>query len=244
MMLNTIISTRRSSQSTRPVVRPSRAAGFTLIELVVAMSIFAVLSLAGWQVFNNLMITRERASIQAARLSAEQLAYGQMLRDLTQAVARPVRDQAGTQAALLLDAQRLNFTRTGYFDPRFSQVSPLERVQYRLEDEKLVRLSNPQIDQADIAQPTRTVLLRDVQKLQFEALNPEPQALWPSLSDAAPANPDQGVVPAGETRLPRGVQVTITQQGHEWLWVFALAEPLPKIETEAAPVAPPAGENP
>lgn len=215
-------------------VRPAHAAGFTLIELVVAMSIFALLSLAGWQVFNNLMITRERASVQAARLSAEQLAYGQMLRDLTQAVARPVRDQTGAQPALLLDAQRLSFTRTGYFDPRFSQVSPLERVQYLLEDEKLVRLSNPQIDQAGVAQPTRTVLLRDVQQLRFEALNPEPQPLWPSLADQPPNRPDQGVVPAGDDRLPRGVQVTLTQQGRERVWLFALVESLPAMDDEAA----------
>lgn len=208
-------------------------AGFTLIELVVAMSIFAVLSLAGWQVFNNLMITRERASVQAERLSAEQLAYGQLLRDLTQAVARPVRDQAGTQAALLLDAQRLSVTRTGYFDPRFSQVSPLERVQYVLEGENFIRLSNPQIDQTGVAQPTRTVLLRDVQQLRFEALNPEPQPLWPSLADQPPINPSQGSVPAGDTRLPRGVQVTLTQQGRERVWVFALVEPLPEIEQTA-----------
>lgn len=209
-------------------------AGFTLIELVVAMSIFAVLSLAGWQVFNNLMITRERASVQAERLSAEQLAYGQLLRDLTQAVARPVRDQAGTQAALLLDAQRLSVTRTGYFDPRFRQVSPLERVQYVLEGENFVRLSNPQIDQTGVAQPTRTVLLRDVQQLRFEALNPEPQPLWPSLADQPPpSNPSQGSVPAGDTRLPRGVQVTLTQQGRERVWVFALVEPLPEIEQTA-----------
>jgi len=208
-------------------------AGFTLIELVVAMSIFAVLSLAGWQVFNNLMITRERASVQAERLSAEQLAYGQLLRDLTQAVARPVRDQAGTQAALLLDAQRLSVTRTGYFDPRFSQVSPLERVQYVLEGENFIRLSNPQIDQTGVAQPTRTVLLRDVQQLRFEALNPEPQPLWPSLADQPPTNPSQGSVPAGDTRLPRGVQVTLMHQGRERVWVFALVEPLPEIEQTA-----------
>jgi len=221
-----------------------RVTGFTLIELVVAMSIFALLSLAGWQVFNNLMITRERASIQAARLSAEQLAYGQMLRDLSQAVARPVRDQAGTQPALLLDAQRLSFTRTGYFDPRFSQVSPLERVQYVLDGEQLVRLATPQIDQMSVAQPTRTVLLRDVQQLRFEALNPEPQPLWPSVADQPMAGSTQGREPEGDSRLPRGVQVSVTQQGREWVWLFALVEALPEMDDQSAQDAPSAGENP
>lgn len=209
-------------------------AGFTLIELVVAMSIFAMLSLAGWQVFNNLMISRERASEQAMRLSAEQLAYGQILRDLSQAVARPVRDQTGVQPAMLLDAQRLSFTRTGRFDPRFSQVSPLERVQYVLEGEQLIRLSSPQVDQAGVAQPTRSVLLNKVEKIQFEALNPEAQPLWPSISDQPAANPAQGVVAEGDLRLPRGVRLTLTQQGHERVWLFALVEPLPEMDSAAA----------
>ncbi len=231
------------------VVQPAQLnsrAGFTLIELVVAMSIFALLSLAGWQVFNNLMITRERASLQAVRLSAEQLAYGQMLRDLSQAVARPVRDQAGIQPALLLDAQRLNLTRTGYFDPRFSQVSPLERVQYLLEGELLVRLSTPQIDQIGSAQPTRTVLLRDVQQLRFEAFNPEPQAFWPPLSDQSVtnSNPAQGQSPEGDTRLPRGVQVSLTQQGRERVWLFSLVEPLPKMDESAEQTGQSAGVTP
>lgn len=235
--------------SSKSVVQRGRLAhmvGFTLIELVVAMSIFALLSLAGWQVFNNLMITRERASLQAARLGAEQLTYGQMLRDLTQAVARPVRDQTGTQPALLLDAQRLSLTRTGYFDPRFSQVSPLERVQYLLEGEQLVRISSPQIDQAGVVQPTRSVLLRDVQQLRFEALNPEPQALWPSISGQPIATNAQGVKPEGDTSLPRGIQVSLTQQGRERLWVFALVEPLPDMgDTETSgQETPPAGANP
>jgi general secretion pathway protein J len=217
--------------------------GFTLIELVVAMSIFAVLSLAGWQVFNNLMTTRERASVQAERLSAEQLAYGQMLRDLTQAVARPVRDQSGTQPALLLSAEQLSLTRIGYFDPRFRQVSPLERVEYRLEDQQLLRLSNAAVDQSGVAQPTRTVLLRDVQQIRFEALNPDAQSLWPSVSDQPTASPDEGVVPAGDTRLPRGVQVTFTQQGRERVWVFALVETLPAMEEEAASQPNVSGQN-
>ena len=219
-------------------------AGFTLIELVVSMSIFALLSLAGWQVFNNLMMTRERASIQAARLSAEQMTYGQLARDLTQAVARPIRDQTGVQPALSLDAQQLSFTRTGYFDPRFSQVSPLERVQYVLEGEQLVRLSNPQIDQAGVVQPTRSVLLHDVQQLRFEALNPELQALWPSLSDQPIATNAQGTSPEGDIRLPRGIQVSFTQQGRERVWVFALMEPLPEMEDTSVSQTPPAGESP
>lgn len=233
------------SKSRKPQVQLPRMAGFTLIELVVAMSIFALLSLAGWQVFNNLMTTRERASLQAARLSAEQIAYGQLLRDLTQAVARPVRDQTGVQPALSLETQRLSFTRTGYFDPRFSQTSPLERVQYLLDGELLVRLSNPQIDQAGVAQPTRSVLLRDVQQLRFEALNPAPEALWPSLSDQPIATNAQGTSPEGDVRLPRGVQVSFTQQGRERVWLFALVEPLPKMEDDSsAQQTPPAGSAP
>ncbi|HFF4339426.1 PulJ/GspJ family protein, partial [Acinetobacter baumannii] len=40
--------------------RLTRASGFTLVELLVAIAIFAVLSLLGWKIFDYLLKVRDR----------------------------------------------------------------------------------------------------------------------------------------------------------------------------------------
>ena len=205
--------------------------GFTLIELVVAMAIFAMLAAAGWKVFDGLMKTRERATLQAERLSNWQMTYGQMLRDMSQVTARPIQTAQGPQAALLSDGQTLSFTRTGRIDPRIGQLDGLERVRYEIQNNELVRLSLSQPDQWDVTPPMRQVMLKDVTDWQVEALNPDSSPIWPSL-DLTQNTPttDGTAVAEGETRLPRGIQLSFKQAGDSMQWRFDLPRNLPKID--------------
>lgn len=61
--------------------------GFTLLELMVAMSIFAMLAVAGWQVFDSVNRARERAQYHADNLAVLQYAYLQLQQDMGQIVA-------------------------------------------------------------------------------------------------------------------------------------------------------------
>lgn len=59
---------------------------FTLIELMVALVIFAMLILVGWQVFDSVNKTKERTKIQANQLADLQYAYLQMQQDFAQMI--------------------------------------------------------------------------------------------------------------------------------------------------------------
>ena len=61
--------------------------GFTLLELMVAMAIFAMLAVAGWQVFDSVNRARDRAQLQADNLAALQYAYLQLQQDMGQIIA-------------------------------------------------------------------------------------------------------------------------------------------------------------
>jgi len=60
--------------------------GFTLVELMVAIAIFAVLSALGWKVFDYIVKTKDQNVIHEQRLGQLQQTYQQILRDTVQAV--------------------------------------------------------------------------------------------------------------------------------------------------------------
>ena len=61
--------------------------GFTLLELMIAMAIFAALAVIGWQVFDSVNRARERAQRHADNLAVLQYAYLQLQQDSGQIVA-------------------------------------------------------------------------------------------------------------------------------------------------------------
>jgi type II secretion system protein J len=64
----------------------TKRSGFTLVELLVAIAIFAVLSALGWKVFDYLIKIKERNTQHEQRLGQLQEAYQQVLRDTVQIV--------------------------------------------------------------------------------------------------------------------------------------------------------------
>ncbi len=64
----------------------TKRSGFTLVELLVAIAIFAVLSALGWKVFDYLIKIKERNTQHEQRLGQLQEAYQQVLRDTVRIV--------------------------------------------------------------------------------------------------------------------------------------------------------------
>jgi general secretion pathway protein J len=224
--------------------------GFTLIELVVAMSIFALLAAAGWKVFDGLMKTRERATVQAQQLMQVQAVYAQMNRDFSQVVARSVRQSAQEKAALLTDGQSIELTRTGVIDPRLTGQGPLERVRYELRNDELWRLSYSQPDHSGTLQPTATQLIGRVSQFNVQALNPEATQVWPTPeSTELSADPTQTTRPV-LMQLPKGIEVSLTVAEQPYTWIFALVPMLPAGAYDAGqaqekdPNQPPAEQPP
>lgn len=210
--------------------------GFTLIELVVAMAIFAVLTLSGWQVFNNLIKVRERTTIKAEQISAIQEAYEQLSRDFAQTIPRPAAIGNSVEPAFLLQNNVFHLTKTGVIDPLQQGVSPLERVYYSVEQEQLIRHSFAQVDQDGNLVPTNTVLLNHVKDWAVSALDTSTNTTWP-INNSTPATAT-GQTAAGDTRLPKAVQMTLTVNGQSLRWLFALVNNLPQ------PNAPDSSNNP
>lgn len=194
-----------------------KSKGFTLVELLVAIAIFAVLSALGWKVFDYIIQTKDRNAVHEQRLSQLQDTYQQILRDTVQAVPLTANINGDIQPALVLQNGRFNFSKTGVTDPLEEGISPDERVeyQYRADEQKLYRLKYRNLNQTGRDQPESSVLLSDVEQFQIVVLNPNEMTQWPDSSfDLNQVEQKQ--------RLPKGIKINLMVNGVSYEWIFSL----------------------
>ncbi len=185
-----------------------RVRGFTLVELLVAVAIFAVIAALAYGGLDSVIRQRERTTTVMNRLREVQMAFAILARDFGQLEPRPVRDPLGPTplAALISTPQNtppVTFTRGGWSNPLADVRSTQERVAYELDNNKLVRLSWPELDNPTQSLPTKQDLLTDVSEfdLSFMGNSNQWQTQWPPLNADASAYLAQ---------LPRAVEITVT----------------------------------
>ncbi|WP_136485455.1 type II secretion system minor pseudopilin GspJ [Vibrio sp. H11] len=130
--------------------RVARRRGFTLIEVLVAMAIFASLSLAAYQVLNQVQRSNTLSAEREARLSEVQRAIVMMDADFRQMALRHFRHNGEAPAERMLlwsdylndsDSKGVMFIRLGWHNPE--QQFPrgeVAKVGYRLKQGVLERL--------------------------------------------------------------------------------------------------------
>ncbi|MDN5872087.1 MAG: type II secretion system minor pseudopilin GspJ [Nitrococcus sp.] len=169
-----------------------RASGFTLIELVVATAIFALVSVMAYGGLRAVLASGAAADAETERLSALQRTFTLIATDFAQAVPRPVRDALRDQAAAMLTkVDTVRFTRAGMPNPLSLRRSTLIRVGYGPgKGGTLVRYRWPVLDRAVQREPARSVLLTGVRELRFRFLyKGEWLAYWPPVASHPPALP-------------------------------------------------------
>lgn len=195
----------------------TKRSGFTLVELLVAIAIFAVLSALGWKVFDYLIKIKERNTQHEQRLGQLQEAYQQVLRDTVQIVPITANVAGQVQPAVMLQNSQLTFSKTGVTDPLMQGIPPEERVEYiyKADEKKLYRYKYKNLNQTGNVQPETSVLLDSVDQFQIMLLNPNEIAQWPEV-----ALSEKDVTQA--KILPRGLKINLTVNEVSYEWVFSL----------------------
>jgi general secretion pathway protein J len=198
-----------------------RAGGFTLLELLVAIAIFALISGMVYGGLQGVMQQRQLTAEQAARMADLQLAYRIMSRDMEQLVERGIRNQFGDEVGPLVGGSGftgVEFTRAGYPNPAGFLRSDLQRVAYIPDEDRLLRQTWRVLDRAQDSEPDEQVLVEDMTEFSMRFLDQadEWQDNWPPLQTAG----DQAV------GLPRAVEVTLDLNDMGLLtWLFRVPEP-------------------
>ena len=194
-----------------------KRAGFTLVELLVAIAIFAVLSALGWKVFDYLIKVKDRNAQHEQKLANLQQAYQQILKDTIQIAPLTSNRNGEIQPALILQNGRFSFSKVGVTDPLLQGIPPEERVEYeyQADTQTLNRLRTRGLNTASQNQPESSILLENVEQFQMVVLNPNDVSVWPEMSGQT----DEVVT---KKRLPKGIKINLTVNGVAYEWIFSL----------------------
>ena len=181
--------------------------GFTLLELLVAIGIFALVSAIAYGSLIRLLEDRNKLEAEHAFWRNLSLTFARMEEDFSQARNRPVRDNSGISLlsfrgqqtdTRITGAPSVELTRGGVASFGVEARSDLQRVGYRLSEGSLRRLIWPVLDRAPQTEVLELPILKNIEdfRVRFFDVNLKLQDEWPPLGGGDP--------------LPRGVEVKIT----------------------------------
>jgi len=160
---------------------PVKARGFTLLELIIAIAIFAVIGLASFSLLDTIQRSDERSQQRSDRQNELQRGFLFIERDLTQIARRTIRinGEAPLEGYLhtggdnfLADNQAIAFVRHGWTNPGLLLPrSDIQSVAYRLTDNTLERLHYNFVDAVVGEEPKVRPLISHVNSLSFEYFN-------------------------------------------------------------------------
>lgn len=190
----------------------SKQQGFTLLELLIASIIFAIMAIMAYGGLDN-VISNSQASKQALkRLQQIQQTVSVLNRDFRQLIPRPIRDEFGNTQPYLSAGNNIDylveFSRGGRVNPGGLLRSTLLRVAYRFDEEALVRLQWPQLDRTQEQEPKKTTLIDNLETATIRFLDPagEWQEQWPPLN-ATPASAPGSIAVA--TTHPLAIEIIL-----------------------------------
>ncbi len=189
-----------------------RSAGFTLLELLVSLAIFALLATMAYSALNTVLNARKEVEQRAARLTELQTAFMVMQRDIEEAVARPVRDDLGDEQAALkgggVGTGVLTLTRTGWRNPLGVARSDLQRVDYVFSKQQLLRESWSTLDRGPGNEPYVEILIDGVSAVELRFMGQDRQwvGYWPPDASNNAENQDAVL-------MPRAIEISVDVKG-------------------------------
>jgi len=182
------------------------SAGFTLLEMLVAISIFAMLGLAANVVLSTVIKNDEVTREFSDRLKAMQKGFGALERDLGQMVARTPRLLEGGRSSTVFqtgsdmldsESEALVFFRLGWLNPNgLLPRGSIQSVAYVVSEGNLERWYYPYPEPKFGAEPIKTIVMRDVISVEYSFYTDES---WQRKVDAS--------------HLPQAIAIEIELEG-------------------------------
>lgn len=180
--------------------------GFTLLEMLIAIAIFAMLGLAANAVLNTVLTNDEVTKNFSIRLKALQQGFGAIERDLNQMVARTPRLLEGGRGSTVFqtgadildsESEALVFYRIGWLNPDgLLPRGSLQSVAYVVQEGRLERWYFPYPEPEFGAEPIKSVIIDKVLSVEYSFFMEDK---WERKVDA--------------TKLPKAIAIEIELEG-------------------------------
>ncbi|TQV73924.1 type II secretion system protein GspJ [Aliikangiella marina] len=167
----------------------SKVAGFTLIEIMVAMAIMALIGVGALTLLNAATNSGNKIKTEGNRLNDVQRAFLFISNDMQQVTTRQVRDEFGDKLpSIKSDLQAstpfIRLTRLGRRNPAQLPRSNLEHLMYTVEDKTLIRSSYQYADGMSENYALKRPILKNVEDMKIKFYDGEEwQDYWPLTED-------------------------------------------------------------
>ena len=151
----------------------NKTLGFTLVEILVALLVFAVVGLLSTRLLSQSIDNQNNLQDRGQRLAEIHRAIRVLQRDIVQLSRRKIRDAQGEElpALIVSDQGAIEFSRVGWRNPLRQPRSEVQRVGYRWQDQKIIRGYWLTLDRSYDAEPAYQTLLENVEAIEFFAVD-------------------------------------------------------------------------
>lgn len=204
------------------------AKGFTLIELMIAIMIFAVITIISYRTISALITTKNIVTNAQEKWGGLAKAVAKINNYSLRSIPLVVRDENGDLLPSILsknklmtnyDAQ-LEMTISGYIGDNVYGSTPPRRVGFRFANNKLYLIDWPVLNRVLTTRPRMDILLDNVQEFTVQFLYPDLQWHndWP-IPNTSPADPN-----INPSILPKAIKINIKMLSGEEIpiqWVLS-----------------------
>jgi len=195
------------------------SSGFTLVEMIIAITILAMVAILGWRGLDGIVRSRVALTTEMEQTRGMQLTFAQLQSDCAQIAPLSLMSARPT---LLAQPGRLLMVRLVFAD---QQPTRVQVIDYRLRDGRLTRQESAptrdlnQLDSMwqsalnDAGDSSQAVLLQsDIASMQMQLWGSDGQGWRPSAAAAGAGSQDSTNVNANRWT---GLQVALQLRGHD-----------------------------
>lgn len=190
--------------------------GFTLVEMLVALSLFAAIAAMGVGLLRSSIDTQDAVQDRLKAMGGVNRLRALMANDLAQALPRPTRGPAGESVpAFVGSSTGFAFVHGGAGTVPGGPRPAVERVIYALHGDEWRRAAQPMLDGSAPGEGDRLVGAVAAVAVRYRGADGAWSENWSS---------DPG------DRLPRAVEMRLTRNGREPLTMLFLTAPTPPVQ--------------